>query len=112
MIFSSISFLYYFLPIVLIIYFITPKKYKNLVLLLSSLLFYFYGEPIYILLMLSTIFIAYIFGILIDKFKDTKYSKIFLIIGIILCLLSLFIFKYSNFLISNFNLIFNTNISL
>ena len=52
MVFTSINFLYYFLPTVLILYFITPKKYKNLLLLISSLLFYLYGEPKYIILMI------------------------------------------------------------
>ena len=66
MLFTSITFLYYFLPIVLIIYFISPKKVKNLVLLISSLLFYFYGEPKYIFLMLIEILIAYVGAILIS----------------------------------------------
>jgi len=82
--FSSINFLYYFLPCVLIIYFITPTKYKNTILLISSLLFYFYGEPIYILIMLGEILSAYIHGILIDKYKDKK--RIFLISSIIISL--------------------------
>lgn len=60
MLFSSISFLYYFLPCVLILYLAVPTKYKNTILLISSLLFYFYGEPIYILVMLATIVSAYI----------------------------------------------------
>ena len=69
LIFSSISFLFYFLPIVLILYFAVPFKLKNLVLLLSSLFFYFYGEPIYGFLMIGTILSAYIHGLLIGKFK-------------------------------------------
>ena len=73
MLFTSISFLYYFLPLVLIVYFIVPKKYKNLVLLLFSLLFYFYGEPKYILLMLFEILVAYIGAILIYKYKYVSY---------------------------------------
>ena len=67
MLFTSISFLYYFLPLVLIIYFIVPRKYKNLILFIFSLLFYFYGEPKYIFLMLLEIFVAYIGAILVDK---------------------------------------------
>lgn len=105
MLFSSISFLYYFLPCVLIIYFITPIKYKNIILLISSLLFYFYGEPIYILVMLGAIISAYIHGILIDKYK--KHKKIFLISSIFISLGTLVLFKYSDFLIINFNNIFN-----
>ena len=69
MIFSSITFLFYFLPIVLLIYYLSPKKYKNIVLLISSLIFYFYGEPKYTLLMIFSIVSTYIFGILINKYK-------------------------------------------
>ena len=70
MLFTSISFLYYFLPALIIIYFITPKKYKNIILLIASLLFYFYGEPKYVFLMIAEIIIAYIGAILIDKYKN------------------------------------------
>ena len=108
MLFTSISFLYYFLPLVLIVYFIVPKKYKNLVLLLFSLLFYFYGEPKYILLMLFEILVAYIGAILIDKYKDKSILILTLFIHIIL----LVIFKYTDFFISNINNIFNTNFKL
>ena len=69
MLFTSISFLYYFLPVVLILYFIVPKKMKNFVLFIASMVFYFYGEPKYIFLMLAEILIAYIWAILIDKYK-------------------------------------------
>ena len=78
MVFSSVTFLFYFLPIVLIIYYIVPNKCKNVVLLISSLLFYFYGEPKYVWLMIISIITTYIFGILMDKYK--KQSKLFLII--------------------------------
>ena len=80
MIFSSITFLFYFLPIVLGIYYIVPNKMKNVVLLLASIFFYFYGEPKYVIIMLVSIIITYLFGILIDKYK--KYSKLFLILSI------------------------------
>ena len=108
MLFNSITFLYYFLPITLIIYFITPKKYKNLILLIASIIFYIYGEPKYIVLMLLDIFIAYIGGILIDKYKDKSIFRVFVCIPILL----LIIFKYSDFFISNVNNIFNTKLSL
>lgn len=108
MLFTSISFLYYFLPIVLIIYFIVPKKYKNLILFIFSLIFYFYGEPKYIFLMILEILIAYIGAILIDKYKSKKILILTLFIHIIL----LIIFKYTNFLITNINNVFNTNFKL
>lgn len=110
MLFSSINFLYYFLPCVLIIYFITPTRYKNIILLISSLLFYFYGEPIYILVMLGAILSAYIHGILIDKYS--KYKKVFLISSIIVSLVTLCIFKYSDFIIMNLNTITGSKIEL
>lgn len=114
MLFSSLTFLFGFLPILLILYFILKKrKYKNIVLLIFSLIFYAWGEPKYIFLMLLTILIVYIFGILIDKFdKENKKTlkKISLIICIILVLGSLIFFKYSNFLIENVNLAFKAKI--
>ena len=93
MVFSSITFLFYFLPIVLIVYYIAPNKLKNLVLFLASMLFYFFGEPKYIWLMLFSVTSIYIHGILIDKYKNTKYAKIFLISGITISLLLLGYFK-------------------
>ena len=102
MVFSSITFLFYFLPIVLGIYYIVPNKIKNLVLLLASLFFYFYGEPKYVVIMLVSIIITYIFGILIDKYKE--YSKLFLILSICASIGILVYFKYTNFLIQNINL--------
>ena len=108
MLFTSISFLYYFLPIVLIIYFIMPNKYRNFLLFISSMFFYFYGEPKYIILMLLEIFIAYIGAIIIDK---TKNKTIF-IFTILIHVLLLCFFKYTDFLITNINSIFKTNINL
>ena len=108
MLFTSISFLYYFLPITLILYFIVPKKYKNVILLVSSLLFYFYGEPIYVFLMIAEILIAYFGALLIDKHKDKTILIILLMVHISL----LFIFKYTDFILTNINNIFNANINL
>ena len=108
MVFSSITFLFYFLPIVLAIYYIVPNKFKNIVLLLSSLFFYFYGEPTYVLIMIFSIITTYIFGILIDKYK--KYSKLFLILSICTSVGILVYFKYTNFLIENINLLLKNKI--
>lgn len=72
MLFSSISFLYYFLPCVLILYLAVPAKYKNTILLISSLLFYFYGEPIYILVMIGSILSAYIHRTFDGKISETE----------------------------------------
>lgn len=110
MIFSSLSFLYYFLPILLIIYFIVPSKLKNFILLLFSLVFYFYGEPIYILLMLGTILVSYICAILVDKYKNSYLKKVFFYSSVIVSIGSLCIFKYSDFFIENINNLFNLDI--
>lgn len=112
MLFSSISFLYYFLPITLTVYFICKNKYRNIILLISSLFFYFYGEPKYTILMLISEFSAYVHGILIDKFRDKKYSKVFLVSGLSINLGILVIFKYGDFIIKNINYIFSSNINL
>ncbi|MDD4832442.1 MAG: MBOAT family protein [Clostridia bacterium] len=112
MLFSSVNFLYYFLPAVILIYFLAPKKLKNLVLLAASLFFYFYGEPIYVLLMIFTCLSGYIHGILIEKAKNTKYSKVPLISSIIISLGLLAFFKYSDFFLSTVNGVFGSHISL
>lgn len=110
MLFSSITFLFYFLPILLIIYFIVPKKFKNLVLFIFSLFFYFYGEPKYGFLLLLSCVINYIMGSLIDKHR--KYGKIFLIIALVYDIGSLLYFKYLDFFIENINNIFKSEIPL
>ena len=108
MLFTNISFLYYFLPVLIIIYFIMPKKFKNIILFLASMIFYFYGEPKYILLMILEILIAYIGGILIKKYKNKKMLFGIIIIHIIV----LCFFKYTDFIIGNINNIFNANFKL
>ena len=108
MVFTSISFIYYFLPLLLICYFVVPKKFRNIILLMFSALFYFYGEPKYILLMLIEVLISYVVGLLIDKYK----SKNILIIGIFIHVLLFGIFKYFNFVIINFNNLFHSNLNL
>ena len=110
MLFTSISFLYYFLPALIIIYFITPKKYKNIILLIASLLFYLYGEPKYVFLMIAEIVIAYIGAILIDKYKNQ--SKNILITTLFIHVFLLIIFKYTDFIIQTINDISNANIKL
>ena len=112
MLFSSISFIYYFLAAVLLVYFIVPFKYKNLVLLIASLGFYFYGEPIYTLLMLATTLSSYIHGLLIEKFQGTKWAKVFLWSSVITSIAVLGFFKYADFFIDNVNSIFKSGISL
>ena len=107
MIFSSILFIYYFLPILLLVYFIIPNKYKNLVLLIFSLLFYFLGEPKYIIVLLSSCIINYYLS---KQFEKSKRRKLYLIISLIYNIGNLLIFKYTDFFISNINQILNTKI--
>ena len=106
MVFSSILFITRFLPLVLAIYFIVPKRIRNLVLFLSSILFYAWGEPVYILLMCFTITVDYVFGIIIDKQisagKKNK-AKVSLVAAVAINLLLLGYFKYANFTISTIN---------
>lgn len=103
MLFSSIPFLYFFLPCVLVLYFAVPKCLKNGVLMLVSLFFYAWGEPKYVFLMAATIIIGYVTGILIEKFKGKALSKAFLAVSVIVDLGFLAYFKYADFFISNFN---------
>lgn len=109
MVFSSIVFLYYFLPLLIIAYFFTPKKFKNLVLLIFSLLFYFLGEPKYIVILVSSCLINYYLSKLIAK---NKLKKLFLIIAVIYNVSQLMIFKYLDFFITNINNIFSSAIPL
>lgn len=114
MLFSSTTFIFMFLTLLLILYFpIKNIKYRNIILLIFSLIFYSWGEPKYIFLMLLTVLIAYMFGLLIDKYRnDKKKSKLFLVISVILILLNLFIFKYLDFSIGIINSVFKTNIGI
>ena len=108
MLFTSISFLYYFLPIVIILYFIVPKKFKNFILFLSSIFFYFCGEPIYTFLMIGEIFIAYVGARYLEKHR--KKSILVSLLAIHIGALGLF--KYSDFTINNINQIFGSKIPL
>ncbi len=112
MLFSSITFLYYFLPCVILLYFAVPKILKNTVLLVFSLLFYAWGEPKYVFLMVATVLVCYILGLLIEKFKGGILSRVFLILALSFCLGALGYFKYADFFIENFNKVTNLSIPL
>lgn len=103
MLFSSITFLYYFLPLIIIFYFLVPFRFKNFVLLLFSLIFYSWGEPKYIILMILPIFCGYIEGLLIQKSVEKKYSRWVLACSCCIHLGLLGYFKYFDFLIENIN---------
>lgn len=112
MLFSSITFLYFYLPLVLCCYFIAPKAYKNGVLFFSSLVFYGWGEPKYVLLMLCAIALGYSFGLLIEHFQGTAWAKWFLILSVTSSLCILGVFKYADFFITTFRSIFPVSIGL
>ena len=104
MVFSSLPFLFFFLPAFLILYYLFPFKAKNYVLLVFSLVFYAWGEPVYILLMLFSAFVDYLDGILLEKFGTTTLRRrifLFTAIGINLSLLAFF--KYADFAVGIFN---------
>ena len=100
MVFSSVTFLFVFLPLTLLLYYIVPKKGRNLVLLLMSLVFYAWGEPVYVVLMLYSILLNYSMGRLMD---GTRYKKSVLVFTVILNLFILGFFKYYGFVMENVN---------
>lgn len=104
MLFSSVTFLFYFLPVVMALYFISPVRLKNGVLLLASLFFYGWGEPRYLAFMLLSITQEYIFGLLIEKYRGKGRTKALLTASVLFSLLLLGYCKYADFFISNFNL--------
>ena len=110
MVFSSITFLFYFLPLVILSYFLSPLKLKNLILLIFSLIFYTFGEPKYIFIMIFSTIVDYIHALIIDKYRNTLKAKIALISSIVINLSLLVFFKYSNFFISIINSIFSANL--
>ena len=113
MIFSSIPFLFFFFTLFILLYFTLPFKYKNHILLLFSLIFYAWGEPIYILLMIFSSIVDFINGKNIEKYKDdNKKKKFYLIISIIINISLLGFFKYADFFIKVINNILNLDIPL
>ena len=112
MLFSSVPFLFYFLPCVLLVYFIVPGKLKNSVLLLASLVFYGWGEPRYLPVMAASILQGYVFGLLIERFRGKKPARVFLTISVLLSLGMLAYFKYADFMIANLNALTGLSVPL
>lgn len=112
MIFSSITFLYFFLPAVVLLYLIVPKKLKNSVILLASVVFYAWGEKLLVILFIVSILIGWILGLLIERKQNSLWSKIFLVIAVVFDLGILFYFKYTDFFIDSFNNAFRLSIPL
>ena len=101
MLFSSIPFLYYFLPVVLFLYFLVPKALKNGVLLVSSLFFYGWGEPQYLLLMVLTIVLYYLCGLAVGRAEKLAWRKLWLVAAVAIGLGLLGVFKYADFFIGS-----------
>ena len=103
MIFSSVFFLFMFLPITLLLYFAVPRAFKNVVILIASLIFYAWGEPVYVVLMLFSTVVDYVNGRLIGRFRGRAQAKFFLVFSVVINLFILCFFKYADFLIQTVN---------
>ena len=112
MLFSSIPFLYYFLPCFLIMYFLSPRCLKNTVLLLFSLVFYGWGEPKYVVLMVISILVGYLSGLLTERFSGTVWGKVAMISGVVIDLGFLGYYKYADFFVENFNAVTGLSVPL
>lgn len=113
MVFSSIFFIFSFLPCAILIYYIAPRRLKNTVILLASLIFYAWGEPVYILVMLFSATVDYISALLIYKFKENKkLPKLLITVSILTNLSILCFFKYSDFIINNINILLGMSMPL
>lgn len=103
--------MYVFLPFVMMIYYATPKRYKNIVLLIEGLIFYAWGEPVYIIVVLLSTIMDYIYGLLMDKHRDNKkMMKLLIIISVVSNVGILAVFKYSSFIVNSVNAVFGTSI--
>lgn len=111
MVFSSLVFLFVFLPLIIFIYYISKDKYKNYLILTASLFFYAWGEPIYIVIMLLSIAVNFIFGKKVCKDNIRSNRKIWLVMSIVFNISMLGIFKYTGFFIENINRVFKNNIT-
>ena len=112
MVFSSLTFLFGFLPCVLAVYFLAPNKAKNAILFAFSLLFYAWGEPVYVGLMLFSTALDYTCGRAVERYRGTPKAKIGLLVSVVVNLSLLCFFKYTDFLIGTVNDIFGSSIPL
>lgn len=111
MVFSSMTFLFAFLPIVLLLYYAAPDKLKNLILMVSGVFFYAWGEPFYVFLMLFTILVDYGAGLLMSRWSERPKARlVVLLISVVLNLGMLGVFKYGSFLVENINALFGANL--
>ena len=112
MVFSSLTFLYIFLPLVIFLNFILQKKFRNALLLVASILFYSWGGVSYTSLLIISIVFNFVIGKLISNNLGNPKSRLYLTLGVIINLGFLGVFKYGNFIVQNINVLFeNTGIS-
>ena len=112
MVFSSVVFLFRFLPAFMICYFLAPGRMRNFILLLGSLFFYAWGEPVYVLLMLFSTVVDYGNGLLIERWRGQRRAAVPLVVSVVVNLGVLGFFKYGDFLVSTVNSVFGTRIPL
>ena len=112
MVFSGIPFLYYFLPATVLLYLAAPRKLKNAVLLLASLVFYAWGEQRLVLLFAATILLGWLLGLLIERFRGKVWSRVFLWLSVLTTLGLLGYFKYADFFIGSLNSAFGLSLPL
>ena len=112
MVFSSMTFLLFYLPAVLAVYYLAPNKLKNLVLFVFSLLFYAWGEPVYVGLMIFSTVLDYTCGLTAERFRGTRKAKIALLVSVVVNLSLLGVFKYAHFLIATVNSVFGCALPL
>ncbi len=116
MVFSSLTFLFIFLPVLMAIYFAVPSKYikaRNIVLLVFNLIFYAYGEPKNCLVMIVSIFMNYLFGVLVDKHRENeKQAKFWVFVAVLFNIGVLIYFKYLEFIVENISSLFNAEITV
>jgi len=101
MVFSSVVFLFLFLPVVLALHLLAPRRFRNLPLLAASLVFYAWGEKLFVLLMVGSILANYIFGLLIERTRQGRYGRLALGGAVAINLVLLAVFKYANFVVAN-----------
>ncbi len=111
MVFSSLTFLFFYLTLILLLYFVSPTKMKNMIILVSGMFFYAWGEPFYIVIMILSTIIDYTAGRMMDKFDDNpKARKVFLLVSVCMNIGLLAVFKYSSFIITNINDLFGVSV--
>ena len=110
MLFSSTTFLFIFLPVVLAAYYLARPSFRNFILLAASMFFYAWGEPRYLLIMISIVTVNYCSAILIERYR--KYAKLILTLSILIDIGNLIYFKYTNFILENLNTIFDSNLDM